>query len=190
MRQYCSVCQYPLATCVCSAVRPVESPVSISIVQHPNEVKHAKNTARLVALCIEKTHLVVSDNAEHMASLRRRCRKQKTALLYPSMQSRSWENNKDASETLSHLIFLDGSWRQAYAIWQQHAWLQSLPGYHFSSAPPSSYAIRHTQDPAHLSTLEAVAYTLSSGFETDVQVLEQLQQSMQSHWQGPAAHRR
>lgn len=150
MRQYCSHCQYPIITCVCSAIRRVESPLSISIIQHPREVTHAKNTARLVTLCLSDVDLVVSDNDDQMASLRSRCETLSTALLYPGGDSHSWEQTTASEHPFTHLIVLDGSWRQAFGLWQQHSWLQALPAYHFSSAPPSGYAIRHTEDTSHL----------------------------------------
>ena len=190
MRQYCSNCQYPITTCDCSVIRRVECPLSISIIQHPKEVTHAKNTARLIALCLNNVSVVVSNNDEHMTSLRTRCETLPTALLYPGRDSHSWEQTTASDHALAHLIVLDGSWRQAFGLWQQHTWLQALPAYHFSSAPPSDYAIRHTDDTAHLSTLEAVAYALSSRFNTDVTPLYQLQRRMQDCWQGPPEHRR
>ncbi|WP_414829133.1 tRNA-uridine aminocarboxypropyltransferase [Alteromonas sp. H39] len=190
MRQYCSVCQYPLTTCVCSVIRRVKSPVSISIIQHPKEVMHAKNTARLITLCLENTSVVVSSNNDQMTSLKRRCETLPTALLYPCSHSHSWEQTTASGPPLSHLVVLDGSWRQAFGLWQQHAWLQTLPAYHFSSAPSSDYAIRHTGNRHHVSTLEAVAYALSSRFQTDVSPLYRLQARMQEFWQGPPEHRR
>lgn len=190
MRQYCSFCHYPLTTCVCSAIEYIESPVSFSLIQHPREVKHAKNTARLVALSVENTCLVASDDDTQMISLRRRCETTPTALIYPSHLSHSWEQTKATTQSLAHLVVLDGSWRQAFGLWHQHEWLQRLPAYHFTSAPLSDYAIRHTEDSSHLSTLEAVAYALESRFHTDVTPLHRLQKRMQSFWQGPSEHRR
>ena len=41
-----------------------------------------------------------------------------------------------------------------------------------------------------ISTLEAVAYALSSRFNADVTPLYRIQQRMQDFWQGPREHRR
>ncbi len=192
MRQYCSVCQYPIKTCVCNAVERVDAPVRLSIVQHPREAKHAKNTARLVALCIEHTELVLSNNDEQLKALELRCQSTPSAVLYPCSESNTWEHHSNSAprNSLKHIVVLDGSWRQAFGMWQQHSWLRTLPAYHFTEAPGSNYQIRHTDDAAHLSTLEAVAYALKSGFGTNVAPLYQLQETMQKLWQGPAAHRR
>lgn len=102
-----------------------------------------------------------------------------------------WESHtEDAPPPFTNLVFLDGSWRQAKGLWLAHPWLQKLPSFHFSANPASAYAIRHTDGEHHLSTLEAVAYSLATGYGTDTAALLRLQHAMQAHWQGPACHRR
>src|SRR5580700_5150175 len=43
-------CQKPLPLCICDSVTPIESRVSLLILQHPQEQDRALGTARLTAL--------------------------------------------------------------------------------------------------------------------------------------------
>ncbi|MEW9797832.1 tRNA-uridine aminocarboxypropyltransferase [Alteromonas sp. CYL-A6] len=191
MRRYCSHCEYPLSTCVCDAVLPQHSPIDIVVIQHPKEQQHAKNTARLLPLALPQAHLIASDDSETLAEFAGQLTAGNSVLIYPSDDSRPIESvSHETSRQLTHLVLIDGSWRQAYAIFQQHPWLAALPGYHFTTAPSSQYSIRHTARDDSLSTLEAVAYSLEQLFSVDTAPLIQLQNAMIKNWQGPAAHRR
>ena len=110
-------------------------------------------------------------------------------MIYPSPESTSLEKTPQ-SGTHDLFILLDGSWRQAYGLWQRFTQLHPLPQYHFSHAGPSDYRIRHTRSESGLSTLEAVAHVMKVTTETDPAPLYRLQQFMQAQWQGPAAHLR
>src|SRR6202047_4812489 len=46
----CPRCQKPLPLCICDSVTPIESRVSLLILQHPQEQDRALGTARLAAL--------------------------------------------------------------------------------------------------------------------------------------------
>ena len=46
----CPRCQKPLPLCICDTVTPIESRVSLLILQHPQEQDRAIGTARLAAL--------------------------------------------------------------------------------------------------------------------------------------------
>src|ERR1700690_1837274 len=46
----CPRCQKPLPLCICDSVTPIESRVSLLILQHPQEQDRALGTARLTAL--------------------------------------------------------------------------------------------------------------------------------------------
>ena len=58
MRAYCDQCRYPVSTCLCDLVSPMQAPADIIIVQHAREAGHAKNTARLVALGLTNCTIV------------------------------------------------------------------------------------------------------------------------------------
>src|ERR1700726_5210166 len=46
----CPHCQKPLPLCICDSITPIESRVSLLILQHPQEQDRALGTARLTAL--------------------------------------------------------------------------------------------------------------------------------------------
>lgn len=112
------------------------------------------------------------------------------AVIYPGDGSSPIENEPKQRRPLDTLIVLDGSWRQATRLWHINPWLHHLPQFHFASAPPSSYLIRHTDFAKSLSTLEAVAYAESILTGANMDALYDLQQAFVSQWQGPKAHLR
>ena len=69
-RAYCSLCRYPLTTCLCPSVRKVACQTQFDILQHPSEEKAAKNTARLAKLCIPNIKLSIAEQAEQFSELR------------------------------------------------------------------------------------------------------------------------
>jgi DTW domain-containing protein YfiP len=191
LRPYCAKCKYPQATCVCSEIDIISVAVNVVILQHVKEREHAKNTARLVSLCIPTANIISSDDDEAVNALHEHCNKTNSAVIYPSDDSIAIENDfVTPLKGIDTILFIDGSWKQAFGMMQKYHWLQALPAYHFSQAPNTNYSIRHTRIDKGLSTLEAVAYTLSCAFNTDVAPLHKAQQAMQQHWQGPQSHRR
>lgn len=190
-RPYCAICHYPTSTCLCSAIDEVLVPVDIVILQHPKEKDHAKNTARLVALCMPNATIISTTDEKAINTLRENCLPTNSALIYPNDVSEPLEGGLATPiQSLHTLVFIDGSWKQAYGVIQQNNWLKTLPSYHFKHAPQSNYAIRHTTINNALSTLEAVAYTLSNVLGTDVSALYNAQNALQQQWQGPLSHRR
>ena len=191
MRKYCNHCQYPVSTCICKEIRPTVLDIEVTIIQHPKEATHAKNTARLAVLSIPSARIVSANDHLAMEALHHCCDQRSTLLVYPGDSSIPIEGLEDtAKKAVTTLILIDGSWKQASGIVKQHAWLQSLTSVHFSQAPPSNYLIRHTSLSYALSTLEAVAYSASCISKRDLANLYRLQDAMQCHWQGPLEHRR
>lgn len=190
MRSYCSQCSFPQSTCLCPHINAIASPVELVILQHSKEVTHAKNTARLVSLCVEKTTVYSGIHTYDFNTAQTHIEQSVAALLYPGENSQPVESVAFSNHPPSLLILLDGSWSQAYALYQRLGWLHHLPQWHFTHAPPSAYRIRHTAREYSLSTLEAAAYALQVGYGVDSRPLHQLQQAMQEQWRGPAAHQR
>lgn len=191
MRKYCNRCNYPQKTCVCKYVTKVTLPIELVIIQHPKEAAHAKNTARLICLSTAQARIVNTADTEQMADLKANCQPFASILLYPNDTSEALESvTKQPRATLKQLFVIDGSWKQAYAIVKQHAWLQSIPAYHFSAAPSTRYRIRHTSIEQGLSTLEASAYAMHCLYGIDTLPFIRLQEAMQDNWLGPLHHQR
>lgn len=176
---------------MCSAIEIITVPINVIILQHVKEQRHAKNTARLVSLCVPTTNVISTNDNDAINTLRDQCDATNSAVIYPSKESIAIESGfKTSSKGVNTIIFIDGSWKQAFGIMQEYNWLQTLPAFHFSQAPTTNYDIRHTGVRKALSTLEAVAYTLSFVFKANVAPLHNAQRLMQQHWQGPQSHRR
>ncbi|TKB02592.1 DTW domain-containing protein [Alteromonas portus] len=191
MRRYCEHCEYPLKTCICAHINTVSTALDIVIIQHEKEALHAKNTARLVSLCIPSTRIILANDEASMKSFSEQCVPRHSVLVYPNEGSKPIENvdPKTRSEVKT-LILIDGSWKQAFGLVKKNPWLSDLQALHFASAPPSNYAIRHTTLNNALSTLEATAYALQCLENIDVFGLYKAQSALQDMWQGPTSHRR
>lgn len=175
---------------MCDHIQPLSTSVRLIILQHPKETHHAKNTAKLVKLCLSDTFLTNGVDGPSFDEVSHSINPATTALCYPCQQSQPIEQLNTSTSPIDTVMFIDGSWKQAYGMWQQYPWLQQLQLVHFDQAPVSEYQIRHTALDYSLSTLEAVAYGLHRLTGSDFSALNRLQQRMQSFWQGPAHHRR
>lgn len=190
MRAYCNICQYPVKTCVCGQISTVHFPIALTILQHKREVTHAKNTARLISLCApDKTNIIVTSDNHAMSQLQTKLYAKQCAVIYPNDASRAIETLPiNERHSINHIVVIDGSWKQAYSIVEQHSWLKAYVFYHFETAPLTRYRIRHTTMDNGLSTLEAVAYAMNTLFDVDVSALYEAQEAMQSFWQSPTSH--
>ncbi|WP_081585841.1 tRNA-uridine aminocarboxypropyltransferase [Brumicola pallidula] len=188
----CNKCEYPLKTCVCSAVNQIENKIEVIILQDKNEVNNAKNTARLVALCLTDISIIKSDDTTRLTQLQNSCLSdpRSFALFFPCNNSHAFEhhfpnlqnNNLGTSTAVKHLLFIDGTWRKAKRLYLSHEWLQSLPSFHFNEPLEGMYRIRKTSINNGISTLEAVAYVVSKTDDIPSKPLYDLFEKMQSFW--------
>jgi len=126
-----------------------------------------------------------------MTQLQNKLCANRCAIIYPNDLSRPIETLPVSErQTINHIVVIDGSWKQAYSIIEQHNWLKACAFYHFDEAPLTRYRIRHTKMDNGVSTLEAVAYTMNTLFDVDVSALYEAQEAMQSFWQSPTPHLR
>ena len=178
-RPVCPACLRPRSVCICQWVRPVAHTTQVLILQHPQEVGHAKNSARLLHLSLQHSTLLVGEvwNDPDLPTQHRL----HTLLLYPSsdtaqpalgMQAASALLASSAPQPVTpqpdparqaslRLVVLDGTWRQSRAMLRQNPWLQCLPRLSLDDMPPSRYAIRKAHKPGQLSTLEATCAALA-----------------------------
>ena len=178
-RPVCPACLRPRSVCICQWVRPVAHTTQVLILQHPQEVGHAKNSARLLHLSLQHSTLLVgevSDDPDLPTQPRLH-----TLLLYPSsdtaqpalgMQAASASlasstpqpatpQPDPARQAPLRLVVLDGTWRQSRAMLRLNPWLQRLTRLSLDDVPPSRYAIRKAHKPGQLSTLEATCAALA-----------------------------
>jgi DTW domain-containing protein YfiP len=152
-------------------VRPLASRAALLILQHPLEVHNAKNSARLLHLCVAGSELAVGEayQPDALAALLR-ADGRTPLLLYPDTPDDAALGIAappalDAA-ALAHpeslrLVLLDGTWRKSRKMLYQNPLLQSLPRLALSGVPPSAYRIRKAHAAHQLSTLEAAALALA-----------------------------
>ncbi|BCD97363.1 tRNA-uridine aminocarboxypropyltransferase [Marinagarivorans cellulosilyticus] len=191
-RPHCQICLYPLSTCICCAVAPVKSMANVDILQHPSEQKAAKNTARLVTLCMPKARVWMGEQADDFTELQSQLATEARPIVvvYPAAGSLPLEafikqQEKTQQPALAlRLLFLDGTWKKAYKLWQLNPWLQQYPQISIETTT-SQYHIRKAPKAHYLSTLEAVAICLQKAEHCNVQplydCLHQMQLSFSQH---------
>ncbi len=162
-RAMCAVCLRAQATCICALVVPTPHTTDVLILQHPLEVHHAKNTARLLHLSLRGSRLVVGEAFDE-AGLQALVPPGNTALLlYPptSLGDDDRQAEIPASASRVTLIVLDATWRKSRKMLHLSPALQRMPRLALHNLPPSAYAIRKAHTPAQLSTLEATCAALA-----------------------------
>jgi DTW domain-containing protein YfiP len=162
-RLACPNCLRPQATCICAWVVPVQSAAQVLILQHPMEVANAKNSGRLLHLCLPGSWLEVGESFDALPVGARRA-----VLLYPETPGdRSlgiapappFDPSWRADELT--LVVLDATWRKSRKMLYLNPALQAMPRLPLRRTPPSHYLIRKAHKPDQLSTLEATAYALA-----------------------------
>ncbi|MEN0108112.1 MAG: DTW domain-containing protein, partial [Pseudomonas sp.] len=71
-RPLCPRCCRPLSHCLCALIPSLDSRSRVLILQHPSEVKHALNTARLAALGLVNAELLVGEQFAELEALLQR----------------------------------------------------------------------------------------------------------------------
>jgi DTW domain-containing protein YfiP len=159
--------------------------LQVIILQHPKERTHAKNTVSLLKLITDQITVIDAKDSQQVNALLKKIEVHNTAIIYPSDRSLGLEssvNNKTIT-SLKYLILLDGSWSQAYSIYQSIDALKELDSYHLETKFEQQYAIRKAKKPDQLSTLEATAYSLMHITGQNPKPFIRLFKAMQEHWQ-------
>ncbi len=158
-RPYCQKCTKPCNSCICAFISTIKNAWPIHILQHPNEEKHAIGTAKIAQLCLSNciTHSV-KNQAKIDAALTSIIGLH-PLLIFPSNNSTSVDSL--AANEPRPLIFIDATWRKAKRMLHESALLASLPKLILQPTTPSNYRIRKSPNADALSTVEAIADTLS-----------------------------
>ena len=152
------------------------------MLQHPTEVKHAKNTARLISLVAPATEIVVGETAEDFSAVRKRLQANRHAVvLYPASDSVPLGESLTA-EPIDSVIIIDGTWRKAKKIWLSNPWLHTMRVCHLNDADRSKYLIRSSSEPEGLASIEAAAFALHQLGDTNTHALLDVFMAMQAYW--------
>ncbi len=166
-RPTCPHCLRPQATCLCHLAVPTASACELLILQHPLEVHHAKNSARLLHLSVPGSRIVVGEAFDEAALQALLPEPRTTVLLYPPT---AYEGHAAPAllkpALLVHpgtlrLVVLDATWRKSRKMLHLSPGLQRLPRLALSEVPTGRYVIRKAHAPGQLSTLEATCAALA-----------------------------
>lgn len=157
-RPQCSRCLRPVTHCLCALIPSLDSRTRILLLQHPSEVNHALNTARLAALGLNNVQLVVGEVFDDLATL----------LSPPGYQARLLFPADDAQPLHAYmpddhpllLVVPDGTWRKARKLLHLNPLLAALPRVTLAGDGVSRYRLRKAPGPGALSTVEAIVQAL------------------------------
>lgn len=143
---------------------PTAHEAEVLILQHPLEVDHAKNSARLLHLSLPRSRMLTGEAFGESELRDALSGPRYTVLLYP----RTPEDEAPAVDPAQlkdpahvRLVVLDGTWRKSRKMLHLSPLLRQLPRLSLDDAPASSYLIRKAHKPGQLSTLEATCAALA-----------------------------
>ena len=184
-RATCAACLRAQSACICHWVRPLSSRVDLLILQHPLEVRNAKNSARLLHLCLPGSRLEVGEAFTDLHTLLH-ADGRVPVLLYPATPGVVPPLLDPTPPERLRLVVLDATWRKSRKMLHVNPELQRLPRLALHDVPASAYRIRKAHAAHQLSTLEAAALALGQ-MESDADAYRPLLQAFDGFVQQQAA---
>jgi hypothetical protein len=168
--------------CICDSVTPVESRISLLILQHPQEQDRTLGTARLAAMHFKNAVVKIGLSWPSLARALGRpvADPSRWAVLYlGSAKVADLETDADIvaltrkGEAAAHqrailsgiegVVLLDGTWSQAKALWWRNPWMLKCQRVILGPKHPSRYgALRREPRRDGLSTIEAAGMLISA----------------------------
>jgi DTW domain-containing protein len=193
----CPHCGKPLPLCICDSVTPIESRISLLILQHPQEQDRALGTARLTAMHFEDAIVKIGLSWPSLSKALGRPvhDPSRWAVLYLGSAKVSdldtdaeivAINRKGELEPhqrailgdIEGIVLLDGTWSQAKALWWRNAWMLKCQRVILGPRQPSRYGkLRKEPRSDGLSTIEAAGLLLA-GLEKRPEIAETLNASL------------
>ena len=159
-RAQCPRCLRPQTHCLCPLIPSLGSRTRVLLLQHPSEVNHALNTARLAALGLTNAELIVGEVFADLPTLLKRPGYQ-ARLLFPADDAQPMQAY-DASDEPLLLVVPDGTWRKARKMLHLNPLLAALPRVTLAQGAVSRYRVRKAPGPGALSTIEAIVQALQT----------------------------
>lgn len=159
-RARCERCLRPQSHCLCALIPSLPSRTKVLILQHPSEVDHALNTARLAALGLQQAQLEVGEVFEELPAWLNQSGYQ-ARLLFPGEEAEVISHYADDRQPWL-LVVPDGTWRKARKLLHLNPLLASLPRVTLAPGATSRYRLRKAPAPGALSTLEAITQALDT----------------------------
>lgn len=159
-RVQCPRCLRPQSHCLCALIPQLDSTTRVLFLQHPSEVTHALNTARLAALGLTNAELHVGEVFEDLDAMLNLPGYQ-ARLLFPGEGAQLIEARLPTDEYLPLLLVVpDGTWRKARKLLHLNPLLAQLPCVTLPEGSVSRYRLRKAPGPGALSTVEAIVQAL------------------------------
>jgi len=178
----CPRCLKPLALCICDSITPIETRVSLLILQHPQEQDRALGTARLTALHFKDAVVriglswpslskalgrPVHDPSRwavlYLGSAKVADLGTKSDIVAINRKGEVEDHQRAILSDIEGIVLLDGTWSQAKALWWRNAWMLKCQRVILGPARPSRYGqLRREPRRDGLSTIEAAAMLLAS----------------------------
>ncbi|MGE1089703.1 tRNA-uridine aminocarboxypropyltransferase [Pseudomonas zeae] len=159
-RPQCPRCLRPQTHCLCPLIPSLDSRTRVLLLQHPSEVNHALNTARLAALGLSNAELIVGEVFEDLPTLLSRPG-YRARLLFPADDAQPMQAYGESEEPLL-LVVPDGTWRKARKMLHLNPLLAALPRVTLAEGGVSRYRLRKAPGPGALSTIEAIVQALQT----------------------------
>lgn len=159
-RSLCPECDYIISRCLCSTIRSIDNKTHLIVLQHPTESRHALNTVNLMKKSFLKMDLFIGENFSEMEKLNSLIdhNLETMALIFPTNKSKIL--TPGTLKKITHLIFIDGTWKKARKIYLLSTNLHKLDHYSLIPTRQSNYKIRSSSLENSLSTLEATVCAL------------------------------
>ena len=138
----CPHCGKPLPLCICDSVMPLESRISLLILQHPQEQDRALGTARLTAHHFKNAVVKIGLSWSSLSKALGRPvhDPSRWAVLYLgsanvgdldteaeivaiNRKGEIEEGQRSILSSIEGIVLLDGTWSQAKALWWRNAWM-------------------------------------------------------------------
>ncbi|SNR89591.1 tRNA-uridine aminocarboxypropyltransferase [Pseudomonas segetis] len=159
-RPRCERCARPLEHCLCALIPSLHSRTQVLILQHPSEVRHALNTASLLALGLQNAELWVGEQFEQLAAYLAQPG-YRSYLLFPGEAAQPLTAvRQEADQMPVRLVVPDGTWRKARKLLYLNPLLANLPRVTLPPGQQSRYRLRKAPMEGSLSTIEAVTAAL------------------------------
>ena len=150
----------PQTHCLCALIPQLDSRTRVLLLQHPSEVSHALNTARLAALGLTNAQLRVGEVFDDLDELINVPGYQ-ARLLFPGDDAQVLPAHESAEASLPLLLVVpDGTWRKVRKLLHLNPLLAQLPRVTLPQGAVSRYRLRKAPGPGALSTLEAIVQAL------------------------------
>jgi DTW domain-containing protein YfiP len=158
----CPHCHKPLPLCICDSITPIESRISLLILQHPQEQDRALGTARLAALHFKDAVLKIGLSWPSLSAKVADLETDRDIVAI-NRKGEIEENQRAILKDIEGIVLLDGTWSQAKALWWRNAWMLKCQRVILGPTQPSRYGkLRREPRGDGLSTIEAAAMLLAS----------------------------